>query len=93
MSSNPDMHVVDRLRAAALSLVKTAAPSGMGPLLAAGGVGAAAAGIPIALMMRAHERDARAKARNIGFGAGMATGLATPAIVHGLYDMTREPAQ
>lgn len=90
MSANPDMHVVDRLRAAALSLVKTA---GVGSLLAAGGAGAAAAGIPIALMMRAHERDARAKARNVGFGAGMATGLATPAIVHGLYDMTRGPAQ
>lgn len=90
MSANSDMHVVDRLRAAALSLVKTAGP-GMGSLLAAGGAGAAAAGIPIALMMRAHERDARTKARNVGFGAGVATGLATPAIVHGLYDMTRGP--
>jgi hypothetical protein len=93
MSANPDMHVIDRLRQAALSLVKTAASSGLGSLLAAGGAGAAAAGIPIALMMRAHERDTRAKARNVGFGAGVATGLATPAIVRGLYDMTKGPAQ
>lgn len=86
------MHIVDQLRQAALSIVKTAAP-GAGSLLAAGGLGAAAAGIPIALMAKAHEQDARAKARNIGFGAGMATGLATPTIVRGLYDMTRGSAQ
>lgn len=90
MSANPNTNVVDRLRQAALGLVKTA---GVGSLLAAGGAGAAAAGIPIALMMRAHEREARARARNVGFGAGVATGLATPAIVHGLYDMTRGPTQ
>ena len=90
MSSDPNMCVIDRLRAAALSVVRTAS---LGPMLAAGGMGAAAAGVPIALMMRAHEREARARARNVGFGAGVATGLATPGIIRGLHSMTREPEQ
>jgi len=91
MPGDPDMCVIDRLRAAALSVVRTA--SDLGPLIAAGGMGAAAAGIPIALMMRAHEREARGRARNVGFGAGVATGLATPGIIRGLHNMTREPEQ
>lgn len=91
MSGDRDMCVIDQLRAAALSVVRTA--SDLGPLIAAGGVGAAAAGIPIALMMRAHEREARARARNVGYGAGVATGLAAPGIIRGLHSMTREPGQ
>lgn len=79
------MALIDRLRAASLSVVRTA--SDLGPLIAAGGMGAAAAGIPIALMMRAHEREARNRARNVGYGAGVATGLAAPGIIRGLHGM------
>ncbi len=86
MSDRPNMTVIDRLRAASLSIVRTA--SDLGPLIAAGGMGAAAAGIPIALMMRAHEREARSRARNVGYGAGVATGLAAPGIIRGLHSMT-----
>lgn len=91
MSARPDMTVIDRLRAASLAVVRTA--SDLGPLIAAGGVGAAAAGVPIALMMRAHEREARNRARNVGYGAGVATGLAAPGIIRGLHSMTREQGQ
>jgi hypothetical protein len=91
MSDRSDMTVIDRLRAAALSEVRTA--SDLGPLIAAGGMGAAAAGIPIALMMRAHEREARNRARNVGYGAGVATGLAAPGIIRGLHNMTGGQSQ
>jgi len=72
---------------------KIAAMPSIGPLLAAGGAGALAAGVPIAMMARAHEQKARARAGNVGFGAGMATGLATPTIIRGLYDMTQGASQ
>lgn len=91
MPGRPDTAVIDRLRVASLSEVRTA--SDLGPLIAAGGMGAAAAGIPIALMMRAHEREARSRARNVGYGAGVATGLAAPGIIRGLHNMTRELGQ
>ena len=91
MPANPETPIGERLRAAALSIEKSAA--GVGSLLAAGGAGAATLGIPLALAMREHERRSRARAGNVGFGAGMAAGLATPTIVRGLYDMTREPRQ
>lgn len=86
MSDRSDITVIDRLRAASLSIVRTAAD--LGPLIAAGGMGAAAAGIPIALMMKAHEREARNRARNVGYGAGVATGLAAPGIIRGLHNLT-----
>lgn len=79
------MSVIDRLRVAALSMERTA--SDLGPLIAAGGMGAMAAGVPIALMMRAHEREARNKARNVGYGAGVATGLAAPGIIRGIHNV------
>lgn len=60
---------------------------GLTRMLLAGGTGAVAAGVPIALIMKAHENDARERARNIGFGAGAATGLAAPHIVNGLHDV------
>lgn len=91
MADYSDMAMIDRLRAASLSMVRTA--SDLGPLIAAGGVGAAAAGVPIALMMRAHEREARNRARNVGYGAGVATGLAAPGIIRGLHNMVREQGQ
>ena len=91
MSDPLSMSVIDRLRAASLSIVRTA--SDIGPLIAAGGMGAAAAGIPIALMMKAHERDARNRARNVGYGAGIATGLAAPGIIRGLHSITAGQGQ
>lgn len=56
-------------------------------MLLAGGGGALAAGVPIALVMKAHEDAARERSRNIGFGAGAAAGLAAPHIVHGLHNV------
>ena len=56
-------------------------------MLLAGGTGAVAAGVPIALIMKAHEDAARERSRNIGFGAGAAAGLAAPHIVHGLHNV------
>jgi len=91
MADYSNMAVIDRLRVASLSMVRTA--SDLRPLIAAGGVGAAAAGVPIALMMRAHEREARNRARNVGYGAGVATGLAAPGIIRGLHNMVRERGQ
>lgn len=61
--------------------------------LLAGGAGAVGAGVPIALLMKAHADQARTRARNIGFGAGVATGLAGPHIARGLYNLTQDGAQ
>lgn len=93
MRDSRDMNVIDRLRKAAANLDKTAMDPGLSRSLLAGGIGAAGVGIPLALIARAHEQRAKERAGNVGFGAGVATGLAGPAIIHGLYDMTRGGAQ
>jgi hypothetical protein len=75
--------LLSKLRRAAMEKVA------MDPLAArtllAGGAGAVAAGVPITLLMRAHEDAARKRAQNVGFGAGVATGLAGPHIIRGLH--------
>jgi hypothetical protein len=68
--------------------VKTAADPGLTRLLLAGGAGAAAAGIPTALLMHQHEQAAKERARNVGFGAGVATGISAPHIINALHSMT-----
>jgi hypothetical protein len=90
MAVSRDMPVLERLRQAARE--KTAMDPKLMALLA-GGAGAVGAGIPIALLMKAHENHARERSRNIGFGAGVATGLAGPHIARGLYGLTQGGSQ
>jgi len=84
MSAAHDTNLLARLRHAARE--KVAMDPGLMRTLLAGGAGAVAAGVPIALVMKAHEDAARERARNVGFGAGVATGLAGPHIVQGLHN-------
>ncbi len=84
MSRTSDMPLLSRLRAAARE--KTAMDPTLARTMLAAGGGALAAGVPIALIMKAHEDAARERARNVGFGAGAAAGLAAPHIVRGLHD-------
>jgi hypothetical protein len=67
--------------------VKTAADPGLSRLLLAGGAGMLAGAVPTALIARAHEQAARQKARNVGFGAGVATGMSAPSIISTLHSM------
>lgn len=85
MAFERDMTVLQRLKRAALE--KTAMDPGLSRALLAGGIGALGAGVPIALLMHAHEEAARQRARNVGFGAGVATGLAAPGVLGGLHNL------
>jgi hypothetical protein len=58
-------------------------------MLLAGGAGAVAAGVPAALITRHADEKARQQASNRAFGAGLATGVAAPRIVRGLYHIAR----
>jgi hypothetical protein len=80
------MSILDALRQAAA--VKTAADPGLTRLLLAGGAGAAVGAIPTAMLMHRHEQAARDKARNVGFGAGVATGISAPHIIHALHSIS-----
>ncbi len=55
-------------------------------LLLAGGVGGAAVGVP-ALIMHQHQKQEAERTRNRAFGAGMATGIAAPKILRGLFNI------
>lgn len=56
-------------------------------LLLAGGAGAAAGGLGAGLVTHQVDEKAKEQARNRAFGAGMATGVAAPRIVHGLSNL------
>jgi hypothetical protein len=58
-------------------------------MLLAGGAGALAAGVPAALVTRHLDNQAKERATNRAFGAGLATGVATPRIVRGLFHIAR----
>lgn len=58
--------------------------------LAAGLGGAAAAGIPTAFLMRHLAKRNEDKTRNIAFGAGMATGVATPTLLRKLLSIAKD---
>lgn len=67
---------------------KVAAVPALVKALLAGGVGALGGGA-LTHMHDASEREAaRAKAQNVGFGAGVATGMAGPQIVDALHSLT-----
>lgn len=51
--------------------------------------GGLAAGIPAYALTKMHGIKEREHARNLGFGAGVATGVAAPRIIQGLYDIAR----
>lgn len=53
-------------------------------MLLAGGAGAAAGGLGAGLLTHHVDEQAKGKATNRAFGAGVATGVAAPRIVHGL---------
>ncbi len=72
----------------AIALEKVAADPNLARLLLAGGAGVAAGAIPTALIARAHEQAARERARNVGFGAGVATGLSAPSVISVLHGLT-----
>jgi hypothetical protein len=79
------MPLLSRLRHAARE--KVAMDPSLAKMLLAGGAGALTAGVPTALIMKAHADEARNRARNVGFGAGVATGLAGPHIASGLQNV------
>lgn len=84
MSAVTDTHLLRRLERAAME--KLAMSPGLERALLLGG-GAAAAAIPTYLVMKAHEEASRERARNVGFGAGVATGVAAPHIAQGLHSL------
>jgi len=51
--------------------------------------GGLAAGIPTYALTRLHDAKERDVAKNHAFGAGLATGVAAPRIIQGLYDIAR----
>jgi uncharacterized membrane protein YhfC len=57
--------------------------------LAAGIGGAVGAGVPTALLMRHLAKRNEDKTRNVAFGAGMATGVATPFLLRRLLDIAK----
>jgi len=75
--------VLTRLKMAALEKVSME-PALVNSLLA-GGAGALAGGGIGAGLMHHHDEGLRDRARNVAFGAGMATGLAGPQIVDALH--------
>lgn len=79
MSKLVHIDVVSRLKQAAET--KAAADPALVKALLAGGAGALLGGG----LMHAHDEAARERARNVGFGAGVATGMAGPQIVDALH--------
>lgn len=59
-------------------------------MLLAGGAGALGVGVPAALLTHAHDERQKAHAQNNAFGAGMATGIATPRILKGLFNIAHQ---
>jgi len=82
MINQAHIDVVFRLKQAAEA--KTAASSTLVKALLAGG-GALGGGALAAGVMHAHDEAARERARNTGFGAGVATGMAGPQIIDALH--------
>jgi len=74
---------------AALLLEKVALDPSTMKMLAHGAGGAVLAGVPTYLVTRALNRHEREKTRDRAFGAGVATGLAGPKIVKGLFNIAQ----
>jgi hypothetical protein len=78
--------VVHMLKQAAAT--KVAMEPALAKALLAGGGGLLAGGGLGALFTHEHDEAARERARNVGFGAGVATGMAGPQIVDALHTLT-----
>jgi hypothetical protein len=74
---------------AALLLEKVALDPSAMKMLASGVGGAALAGVPTYLLTRALNRHERERTRDRAFGAGVATGLAGPKIIQGLFNIAQ----
>lgn len=86
MADSRDIDVVTRLKQAAAT--KVAADPALVKALLAGGGGLLAGGALGAGLMHKHDETARNRARNVGFGAGVATGMAGPQILDVLHALT-----
>jgi hypothetical protein len=85
MSNLVHIDVVDRLKQAADATV--AANPALVKALLAGGAGLLGGGAIGAHLMHKHDEEARQRARNVGFGAGVATGFAGPQIIDALHSV------
>jgi len=74
---------------AAQLLEKVALDPSTVKMLAAGAGGMALAGVPTYLITRALNRHERERTRDRAFGAGVATGLAGPKIIQGLFNIAQ----
>jgi hypothetical protein len=74
---------------AALALEKVALDPSAMKMLGAGAGGALLAGVPTYLITRALNRHERERTRDRAFGAGVATGLAGPKIIQGLFNIAQ----
>jgi hypothetical protein len=83
MINQAHIDVVFRLKQAAEA--KTAADPALVKALLTGGAGVLGGGALAAGLMHAHDEAARERARNTGFGAGVATGMAGPQIIDALH--------
>lgn len=70
-------------------MAKVAMDPSLAQKLMYGLAGGAAVGLPTFALTRMHDAGERDRARNMGFGAGVATGVAAPRIIQGLYDIAR----
>lgn len=78
--------VVHMLKQAAAT--KVAMEPALVKTLLAGGGGLLAGGALGALGTHEHDQASKERARNVGFGAGVATGMAGPQIVDALHSIT-----
>lgn len=74
---------------AAEGMAKHAMDPGLAEKLMYGVGGGMAVGLPTWLLTRLHAAKEREVAKNHAFGAGVATGVAAPRIIQGLYDIAR----
>ena len=83
--------VIHMLKRAAA--VEAAANPALVKALLAGGAGVLGGGLLGAGLMHSHDEEDRRRARNVGFGAGAATGIAAPHIVDALHRLVHQGDQ
>jgi len=91
MSNLVHIDIVSRLKQAAEA--KTAADPALVKALLAGGAGALAGGGVGALLAHSRDQEAIERAKNTGFGAGVATGVAGPQIIDALHGLVHRGGQ
>jgi zinc transporter ZupT len=86
MSNSPTTDVIFRLKQAAMA--QAAANPALVKALLAGGAGALVGGGLTGLLVHSHDAAEKERAKNMSFGAGVATGLAGPHLVDALQHVT-----